>query len=608
LLYDSTVARRTKKPTPSTRKVVRKRVWLLVVAFFLVQLVVLPGADSPFRTPKTVLSLIALMSIAGFSWAGQLARGRIRFCWSPLAATLLCLPLIQLVSASWSSSPRLALAAAAQTAIWIIGALWIATLDDEDRLRLVRATAVGAAISGAVLIAQAAGVAVFSLGPAGPSGRLNLTGLTGNPADLSMAAVLLLPLVFAAPGSSDRPWVRWVLAVLLTAAAAVSQTLTAIFALAVVWSVWLVQTRSRRLWAASAAAAALVIAVGLWTGLDTRIEGQLRRLHRGDWYLMLSARSDGWSAAGEMVRARPVSGVGASNFTRAYYPSRIAWLERTESVGRRTELATHFRFAHCDPLQVIAELGVPGTVWLVALVVVAFRYRPRGDPLFLLAAAAFLPFAVLHFPGHLAVGILPMILVIGHLIAQGREIDVTMPPWTRFVASVLAVVAVLIGIYWQLYGLTLNLWRGGLTHSLSVMQTLEKPQRAQHAAAIEAQILPRIAGLGGARPWLWRMVGQARLAREDDAGAETAFRNALILWPHEEAEFGLGLALAAQDRGLVERGVTLDGRNLRGKAIVHLARVCRTNPALLELIEEDDLRRAVSEIVGVTSGRRRSHR
>jgi len=87
-------------------------------------------------------------------------------------------------------------------------------------------------------------------------------------------------------------------------------------------------------------------------------------------------------------------------------------------------------------------------------------------------------------------------------------------------------------------------------------------------------------------------------------GAETAFRNAMTLWPHEEAEFGLGLALADQDRRLQAQGPVLDSRNRRGEAIVHLARVCRTNPALLELIAEEELRQAVAEIIGVADGRR----
>ena len=105
------------------------------------------------------------------------------------------------------------------------------------------------------------------------------------------------------------------------------------------------------------------------------------------------------------------------------------------------------------------------------------------------------------------------------------------------------------------------------------------------------------------------MVGQARVARGDDMGAETAFRTAMSLWPHEEAEFGLGLALADQDRRLAAQGRVLDSRNRRGEAIVHLSRVCRTNPALLELINDEALRRSVAEIVGVAetpdSGRSR---
>jgi hypothetical protein len=132
---------------------------------------------------------------------------------------------------------------------------------------------------------------------------------------------------------------------------------------------------------------------------------------------------------------------------------------------------------------------------------------------------------------------------------------------------------------------------------LTTAENLDPELRSRQAAAVEAQIMPRIAALPAARPWLWRMVGQARVARGEDLGAEVAFRNAMALWPHEEAEFGLGLALANQHRRLVSGGAALDARNRRGEAVVHLSRVCRTNPALLTLIEDPDLRRAVAEIV-----------
>jgi len=602
------VTQRKKVKTAPVPSSIRKRIWLMSVGFLLVQIVVLPGAASPFRTPKAVLALIVILVVVGLSVAGQFARGRLTIRWSPLAAVLLCLPLIQIVSALWSSSPRLALVAAMHSVIWIGGALWIANASAHERLRLIDAAAIGAAISGGVLIAQAAGLAVFSLVPAGPSGRLNLTGLTGNPADLSMAAVLLLPLLLTSPGRADRRWVRWALAVVLTAAAVISQTLTAFVALGLVWMTWLLHQRSRRLWIASAATFVVVIAVGLSTALDTRIHRQLMRVERGDWYWVFSARSDGWTAASEMIRSHPLVGTGASNFTHAYYPSRVAWLDRTGTIGRRSELATHFRFAHCDPLQMVAELGVPGLIWMIALVVVTLRSRPRGDPLPPLAMAAFVPFALFHFPTHLAVGLIPLILALGHVMAADREIVVEPGKWTRRLSTVTVVIFILVGIYWQFHSLIINLWRGGLTHALSVIETLDEPQRSQEAAAIEAQIRPRIPALDGSRPWLWRLAGRAGMARGDDTSAEISFRNAMVLWPHEEAEFGLGIALAAQDLRLSEQGLDLDGRNRRGEAIMLLARVCRTNPALLELIDDGDLRQAVTEIVAAADKEGRSLR
>ena len=597
------MAAKKKHHPPAPKSGIRKGIWLLAAGFFLVEIAVLPGAASPFRTPKSVLALIVILLVVGLSVAGRIRAGRLDLRWSPLASVLVALPLLQAVSALWSGSSAMAIDAALESSIWIAGALWISTASPAERLRLIDGAAIGAAFSGIVLMVQAVGQGVLSSGPDGPSGRLGLTGLTGNPADLAMASVLLLPLVLSAPGSSNRPTYRWTLAVLLSGAAIISQTLTAFLALLLVWGTWLFLQRSRRLWIAAVVTTAVLVAAGLATGLDTRIKRQVVRVQQGDWYFLLSARSDGWTAAGEMVRTRPLTGTGASNFTYAYYPSRISWLERNGAVGQRAELATHFRFAHCDPLQMIAELGMPGLLWILVFAGVAVVFRRRGDPMPVLFASAFIPFLLLHFPTHLAVGLVPVVLTLGHLLSTGREVTVEPGPWSRRSAVFVIVLAVLIGSYWQIHRLMLNLWRGGLAHALATAQQLDDARRTQQAAAVEAQILPRIPALNHARPWLWRMVGQARVARGDDIGAETAFRTAMSLWPHEEAEFGLGLALADQDRRFAAQGGVLDSRNRRGEAIVHLSRVCRTNPALLELIGDEALRRSVAEIVGVADDR-----
>ena len=587
---------RKERPQPEpVAPMTRKRVWLLAAAFLLIGIAVIPGAASPFREPKSVLTVGAILVVAGLSLTGAFVRGRVAVRCSALALVLVSLPALQALSAWWADSPRLAITASAQTAVWVLGALWIATTSDTERRRLIAAAAIGAAASSTVLILQAGGWAVLGLDrEAGPE-RLVLTGLTGNPADLAMTAVLVLPLVITGIGTAGSCWPRRLLAGLLSVAVVVSQTLTGVIALVLVWAVWLVQQRSRRLWLGAAVAAAVVLVAGLATGLDQRIERQLWRLRHGDWYFLLSARSDGWTAAADMTRSHPLTGVGAGNFTHAYYPSRVAWVERTGVAGHRSELATHFDLAHCDPLQMVAELGIPGLLWMAALVFVLVRDRPRGDPLPPMAAAAFVPFAALHFPTHLAVGLVPLILILGHVLAGSREIVLEPAPWLGRTAAALVAIAVVIGSYWQLQRLTLDVWRGGLRYDLTAAERLEGAARAQQAALVEAQILPRLPALAGSRSWLWRLVGRARLLREDDVGAETAFRNAMTLWPHEEAEFGLGLALAAQGDRTAAAG--LDEGNRRGEAILHLTRVCRTNPALIKLIPDPELRNAVTDIV-----------
>jgi hypothetical protein len=282
-----------------------------------------------------------------------------------------------------------------------------------------------------------------------------------------------------------------------------------------------------------------------------------------------------------MIRDNPVLGVGAGHFSHAYYPSRLAWLEARDELGGRGELATHFSWAHCDPLHLVAELGIPGTLWLIALAVACFRVRKRGPPLLVLAAGAVIPFAVLHYPTHLAVGLIPIGLIFAQLLAaDGDEVDLTPnpAPLRPAVAFVIVVCALSVAV-WQLRVVSLNGWRGGMEALLLSAHSATETQRARIAAAVEMQAASRLQQSPGSASWVLRLVGRARLARGDGSGAESAFRRAYALWPHEEAEFGLGLALGSQGR--------------RDEAMLHLARVCRTNPALVKLITDSDLQRSV---------------
>jgi hypothetical protein len=71
--------------------------------------------------------------------------------------------------------------------------------------------------------------------------------------------------------------------------------------------------------------------------------------------------------------------------------------------------------------------------------------------------------------------------------------------------------------------------------------------------------------------------------RRDFKGAEEAFRTAYEGWPHEDADFYLGLSLVSQGRW--------------SEGLQHLGRVCRTNPTLVRLIHDRDLRRSVADML-----------
>ena len=563
----------------------RWAVFLVGGALFLGQVAVLPGAASPFRLPKEAVVLAALCLAAGIAGAGALRRGTLAVPRGGLLAALLTLPLLQAVSMLWSASPRRALESSLLTLIWVVGILWLATLGPASRRRLVLFAALGTTVSATVMMTQVGGLELLTLSERFADGRLRLTGLTGNPSDLAMAAVVLLPLLLVWGEESTWTWLYRALAAVLALAALITQTLTGLVALAALLVVWLIKRRSRTLTLATLGVGAAVVLIALAAGLGARLQLGVERVRAGNWYELLSARGDGWSAGTEMIRERPFTGVGAANFTQLYYPSRIAWLSRHGGTGRRGELASHFEWAHCDPLQQEAELGVLGLLWMVALAVALFRTRTRADPVLPLAAAALTPFLLLHYPTHVAVGLVPIALVLAHLLAS-QETDRTAAEWrARGPLAILLVILALVGAGWQLRRTALNLWMGGLEQRLLIPQEAEADLRVRAAALVEAQILPRIGRLPGVEPILWRTVGRARLLRNEPRGAEAAFRTAAAGWAHEDADFYLGLSLAAQGR--------------RGEALAVLGRVCRTNPALLQLIPEPGLRRSVQDMVEV---------
>lgn len=553
------------------------------VGFFVAEVAVLAGAASPFRLPKEAAALAALCLAVGVAVISAARRRSAVLPRGRLVLALAALPVLQALSILWSVSPRRSMEAALLTLVWVAGTLWMATLDDNGRKRIGIAAVAGVVVSVTVMFVQLGGVSVFDFAAPFSTARLRLTGLTGNPADLAMASVLLLPFLLTWGGSSPKPWFYRSSIVLFSLATLVSQTLTGIAALCAVFLVRLVQQRSRKMWVTVAAAGALALAVALGAGLGERLQREVGRVRTGNWYSLFSARGDGWTAAEEMIRSHPVLGVGAAGFTHQYYPNRLAWLIRNGGTGGRNELASHFQWTHCDPLQVVAELGIPGILWMAVFGWSVVSAGRRAGPVLPLAAAALAPFAFLHYPSHLAVGLIPISLALAHTIAHAEApIEIA---WRHGRVPIAAAVVVLAGagVFWQVRRVAVDVWMGGLEIRMTLAQSRDAATRERLGATVEAQVLPRLERLGVHGPALWRTVGRARLLQGDTRGAETAFRNAFAGWPHEDAEFYLGMSLCAQGR--------------RSEGLSHLGRVCRTNPKLADLIADHDLQRAVQDVL-----------
>jgi hypothetical protein len=568
---------------PLPRAAGRWPILVTAAGFFLAEVAVLAGSASPFRLPKEAVALAALCAALGLAVVSAARRRTLVVPAGRLPLVLIALPALQLVSAGWSASPLRSVESALLTFIWVTAVLWLATIDDGARRRIAFAAALGVAVSAIVMLLQLAGVRVFNFAAPFADERMSLTGLTGNPADLAMASVLLLPFLLTWGEASSRPWFFRALAVLFALTTLFTQTLTGIAALGAVTLVWLVQHRSRRLWITVAAVGALAVSIALAAGLGERLQREAKRVRKGNWYRLLSARGDGWTAAEEMIRNHPVAGVGAAGYTHQYYPNRLAWLTRNGGTGGREELASHFQWAHCDPLQMVAELGLPGVVWIVLFGWALTTAGRRAGPLLPLTAAAAAPFVLLHYPTHLAVGLIPISLCLADTVARARPASTI--TWRRARVPVAAALVVLAGagVFWQLRRVAVDVWMGGLELRMALAQGADAAARARMGAAVESQILPRIGRLGIHGPTLWRTLGRARLLRGDAAGAESAFETSFAGWPHEDAEFYLGVSLYAQGR--------------HNEALSHLARVCRTNPKLTEMIADADLRRAVDDIL-----------
>ncbi len=529
----------------------------------LLPLVVDLACLSPFRAPKSFLAhglwaLLAALFLAHPSLDP----------WAWPAAALVAAGAVSLALAGSPSGLPSLLA----TALALGGALALRQLDRTGRRKLEKAVVFAGLLQTLLAIAwyePAARPDSFALLEKS-EGRFQLLGTLGNPADVAVFLLLptLLSLHRALSGKRRAGW--WLCALLCLAGMVLSQTLSALAALALGTGVLLIRRlpAPKRLWAVVLSFFALLLLVLAADPLRVRLGQAWQEVRQGGLLWLASARGAAWSAAWSMFLTHPVAGVGFGQFEAhsfRFLPPR-ALAERARVLG----LETGFGQAHNEYLQYLAETGLLGAALFLGGLVFAWRRRPvwpqelEMEPFSLLAAMAVL--AAFQFPLQLAAIAAQWLVVLALLLPP-----LPSPGPRRHIAGVVGLV-LWVGLAWVSW----QQWRG--YRALQAAQVLvdslrqaSSPMGKVVAAEAYRKLAPKLAYL----PWDYQAETVAgNLARE--AGQ----------WDAALAHFRRALALAERPELRFNVGVTLLSLGQEKEGLAQLVRAAELNPAVLRVVTD----------------------
>ena len=214
-------------------------------------------------------------------------------------------------------------------------------------------------------------------------GHVQSVGLVGNPNDVG--TVLAGPAVAAlAAAAALRGWKQRLffgsVAGALFLGIAMSRTRTAMIAF-VAGAIVVALLRPWRQALAVAAVLLIVAAVALRpsTGIGSNFRQLIPALRERNYPILFSERLVPFLSAIEMIRARPVTGVGPGAFKYHFMLTRLA-LEKRYPPAWTKGWPMNFGETHNDHLQVAAETGLPGYVLFAAgIALLAIPARRRGD-------------------------------------------------------------------------------------------------------------------------------------------------------------------------------------------------------------------------------------
>ncbi|MEA2338794.1 MAG: hypothetical protein QOE82_2801 [Thermoanaerobaculia bacterium] len=175
-----------------------------------------------------------------------------------------------------------------------------------------------------------------------------------------LAGPAVAAIVMAVTAAGWRRWIYALVGMLVLAGVAASGTRTAFGAVVIALLVFAV-VHSRR--AAIAVAAVLLVFAVIVMSPSTTLGRGMRRLvtaaSQRDYQQLFSERLLPFLAAADMIRDRPIAGVGPGCFKYHYMPYRVALAAKYPKEWTRG-YPMNWGEVHNDHLQVAAETGIPG--------------------------------------------------------------------------------------------------------------------------------------------------------------------------------------------------------------------------------------------------------
>ncbi len=413
-----------------------------------------------------------------------------------------------------------------------------------------------------------------------PEPRFYATAWIGNPGDVGAALVIPALLAASALARGERRLASGAALAACVAGLAAAGTLAplAAFASGAIVLVAL-DLRRRLLPAVVAGAAAVALLAG--AGVVSRVT---EKLASGDVARLTTQRDIGVLSALETIRAHPILGIGPGGFAADFVRARLAAEERaSRRLVHRSE-SSHFDNAHCDPLTVAAEIGLPAALALATalfalLAGLAGAVRREGrDPsgtvpaeTLLPALAAVLVLALANFPIQIVPVSGPFALLAGLALARiGGPVS---PPAAPGARAGLVVVALLLAV-----GTVLRLG-GGLALARAETELKDAPVAAgsgrrdlTNAALAHARLSVALRPRQAAGHLA---LGSALASLGDVEGAVAATERSLSLEERAETLLNLGSLSLAQ-------GDAVTARDLYVRAVWLFPRLASSIPPLGE--------------------------